>query len=92
MEFLGILALNHPQFDAVKYEVQRPRAPGITSSRCLLEFANLSVQDTLVVLDYERISVIASQALTEANKMGPCLEPWSETAESWFAYALILPF
>jgi hypothetical protein len=50
------------------------------------------VQDTLVILDYERISVNASQALTEANKMGPCLEPWSETTKSWFAYVLILSF
>jgi hypothetical protein len=52
--------------------------------------ANLFVQDNLVVLDYERISVNASQASTEANKMGPCLEPWNETVESWFAYVLIL--
>jgi hypothetical protein len=43
-----------------------------------------------VVLDYERISVNASQALTEANKIGPCLEPWNETVKSWFAYVLIL--
>ena len=54
--------------------------------------ANLFVQDNLVVLDYERISVNASQALTEANKMGPCLEPWNETVESCFVYVLILSF
>jgi hypothetical protein len=54
--------------------------------------ANLFVQDNLVILDYERISVNASQALAEANKMGPCLEPWNETVESWFVYVLILSF
>jgi hypothetical protein len=54
--------------------------------------ANLFVQDNLIVLDYERISVNASQALTEANKMGPCLEPWNETVESCFVYVLILSF
>jgi hypothetical protein len=52
--------------------------------------ANLFVQELSVVLDYERISVNASQALTEANKMGPCLEPWNETAKSCFVYVLIL--
>jgi hypothetical protein len=40
------------------------------------------MQEILVVLDYERISVNASQALTEANKMGPCQEPWNETVEA----------
>jgi hypothetical protein len=54
--------------------------------------ANLFVQEHSVVLDYEPISVNASQALTEANKMGPCLEPWNETAEGWFVYVLILSF
>jgi hypothetical protein len=54
--------------------------------------ANLFVQKLSVVLDYERISVNASQALTEANKMGPCLEPWNETVESCFVYVLILSF
>ena len=54
--------------------------------------ANFIVQEILVVLDYERISVNASQALTEANKMGPCLEPWNETVESCFVYVLILSF
>jgi hypothetical protein len=54
--------------------------------------ANLFVQELSVVLDYERISVNASQALTEANKMGPCLEPWTETVESCFVYVLILSF
>jgi hypothetical protein len=39
-----------------------------------------------------RISVSASQALTEANKMGPCLKPMAEAAERCFAYVLILPF
>jgi hypothetical protein len=54
--------------------------------------ANFIMQEILVVLDYERISVNASQALTEANKVGPCLEPWNETVETWFVYVLILSF
>jgi hypothetical protein len=64
---------------------------GITILRQVVN-ANLFVQELSVVLDYERISVNASQALTEANKMGPCLEPWNETVESWFVYVLILSF
>jgi hypothetical protein len=68
-----------PSFLPCKVCFYGPRARRIPTQRYLLEFANLFVQDTLVVLDYERISVNASQALTEANKMGPCLEPWSET-------------
>ena len=64
---------------------------GITILRQVVN-VNLFVQELSVVLDYERISVNASQALTEANKMGPCLEPWNETVESCFVYVLILSF
>jgi hypothetical protein len=65
--------------------------PDITFLKQVIN-ANLFVQKLSVVLDYERISVNASQALTEANKLGPCLEPWNETVESWFVYVLILSF
>jgi hypothetical protein len=65
--------------------------PDITFLKQVLN-ANLFAQELSVVLDYERISVNASQALTEANKMGPCLEPWNEAVESCFVYVLILSF
>ena len=44
--------------------------------------ANLFVQELSVVLDYERISVNASQALTEANKMDPA---WNLGTKQWKA-------